>query len=65
MPAGSSAPAVDDFVDQYDRDGYCVLRSVFAAGEIAALSAECETLVGRHESIDGKDIRYRSRSSRR
>lgn len=44
---------------QYDRDGFLVLRNVFAADEIAALAAECETLVARKELIDTQNIRCR------
>jgi ectoine hydroxylase-related dioxygenase (phytanoyl-CoA dioxygenase family) len=46
-------------VARYDRDGFLVLRQVFSAQEIAALAAESETLVGRQELIDTRNIRCR------
>lgn len=56
------APAVDsppEFVEQYDRDGYAILRQVFFPEEIAALAAEAETLMARTELIDTQNIRCR------
>lgn len=43
----------------YHRDGFLIVREVFSADEIAALAAECESLVGRSELIDKDNIRCR------
>lgn len=46
-------------VEQYHADGFLVLRGVFNGEEIAALAAECETLLARRELIDVQNLRCR------
>jgi ectoine hydroxylase-related dioxygenase (phytanoyl-CoA dioxygenase family) len=58
MPAVSEA-LTSDQATRYQRDGYLILRKVFAAEEIASLAAEVETLYERRELIDTQNIRCR------
>jgi 2-aminoethylphosphonate dioxygenase len=46
-------------VERYRDDGYLIVRGVFHRDEIAALAAECETLLARSELIDTQNIRCR------
>lgn len=46
-------------VEQFDRDGFVILRKVFSAEEIACLAAEADHLVQRKELIDTQNIRCR------
>ncbi len=46
-------------VEQYDRDGFIILREVFSADEIACLAAEADALKQRKELIDVQNIRCR------
>lgn len=55
-----NSPGVSaDDVARYHQDGYLVVRGVFDQAEIAALAAECETLLTRSELIDTQNIRCR------
>lgn len=57
--ASPSAGLSQDQVEQYDRDGFIILRGVFLAEEIAGLAAEADTLAARRELIDVQNIRCR------
>jgi ectoine hydroxylase-related dioxygenase (phytanoyl-CoA dioxygenase family) len=46
-------------VDQYVKDGFAVIRGVFAADEVAAFEAEAERLYRRQDLIDTNNIRCR------
>ena len=45
--------------DQYETDGYLMLRQVFSAADIDALRAEADALIGRRDLIDTRNIRCR------
>ncbi len=53
------APLSADQVQQYQADGYLILRGVFGSEEISALASEAETLIRRTELIDTANIRCR------
>jgi ectoine hydroxylase-related dioxygenase (phytanoyl-CoA dioxygenase family) len=55
----SPAAVQPEQVQQYHDTGFLIVREVFAADEIAALAAECETLFARRELIDTQNIRCR------
>lgn len=46
-------------LEQYHAQGFLVLRALFSAAEIAALSTEAERLLERHDLIDSANIRCR------
>lgn len=46
-------------LETYQRNGYLVLREVFSAPEIFALSVEAERLLARRELIDSRNLRCR------
>ena len=49
----------DAQIEQYQTDGYLILRGIFGPEEVAALASEAETLAGRTELIDTSNIRCR------
>ncbi len=50
-------PPVDrTLIDQYERDGFLVLRDVFTPEEVANLQAELDQLRGRAESMDRPEV---------
>src|SRR5262245_20011452 len=55
----ASSAVTPEQVAFYHDQGYLIVRNVFDADEIAALSAEAEMLVGRSELIDKQNIRCR------
>lgn len=59
MNALASAAITSQQVSQYHEAGFLVVREVFGPDEVAALAAECETLVARGELIDTQNIRCR------
>mgnify|MGYP001201191268 CR=1 FL=1 len=56
MPASG---AVEDFVEQYHRDGFCIQRGIFSQSELAALAEEADRLERRQELIDSQNLRCR------
>jgi hypothetical protein len=46
-------------VQQYEEDGFLIVRGVFSADEISALADEAERLYGRSDLIDSDNIRCR------
>src|SRR5262245_46764848 len=60
MSTISSDPTLtSEQLADYDRDGFLIVRRVFDADEVAALAAECDTLLKRQELIDTANIRCR------
>jgi ectoine hydroxylase-related dioxygenase (phytanoyl-CoA dioxygenase family) len=59
MSIAAPVPLNNEQVEHYHREGYLILRQVFAADEIAMLAAEAETLYARRELIDTQNIRCR------
>ena len=59
MSIADSVPLPAEHIEHYHREGYLILRQVFAADEIAMLAAEAETLIARRELIDTQNIRCR------
>jgi len=49
----------EDQVSEYDRDGFVILRNVFAADEIAELEREASALWWRQDLVDKDNIRCR------
>jgi ectoine hydroxylase-related dioxygenase (phytanoyl-CoA dioxygenase family) len=52
-------PAFVDAVRQYHSDGYAIVRSLFTADEIAAVSAEADQLLNRTDLIETNNLRCR------
>lgn len=48
-----------DQVEQYQQQGYLILRELFTPDEMAALAAEADTLLARQELIHSDNIRCR------
>lgn len=59
-PSVSPAPGLaPELLHQYQRDGYVILRNVFATDEIAAAGEEADRLLERRDLIDTNNIRCR------
>lgn len=52
-------PTLSGLRDDYERDGYVVVRGLFAAAEIARAAAEGDALLGRTDLISTRNLRCR------